>query len=256
MPKVEIEQFSAARDSYTYLVRHRGSNSAAIIDPSFSGPTVDAISPLGWRPVYIINTHHHDDQTGGNRDLKQAFGLRVCGPALEADKIPDIDRKLTGGETFKLGEAEGKIIDVGGHTVGHIAIWFHRTNALFCGDALLVLGCGRRLEGSAAQMWDSLKRLRELPPETQVYCAHENTKTNLAFALELDPGNRKLQERADEIHAALKRGGATVPTLLGDEVLTNPFLRADDPTFQEVIGMAGADAVEVFATLRKKRDDF
>ncbi len=255
MPKVEIEQFSAARDTYSFLVRHRASKSAAIIDPSFSGPTVEAVSQLGWRPVYILNTHHHDDQVGGNRDLKQAFGLRVCGPALEADKIPGIDRKLSGGDIFKLGEAEAKVIDVGGHTVGHLAYWFHRTNALFCGDALLVLGCGRRLEGSAAQMWESLKRLRELPPETQIYCAHENTKTNLAFALEIDPGNRKLEERIGKLREALGSGGA-VPTLLADELTTNPFLWADDPTFQEAIGMAGADAVEVFATLRRKRDDF
>ncbi len=256
MPKVEIEQFSASRESYTYLVRHRGSNSTAIIDPSRSGPTVDALGPLGWNPTYVLNTHHHDDQVGGNRDLKRAFGLRVCGPALEADKIPDIDRQLKGGDVFKLGEAEGKIIDVGGHTVGHIAFWFHRTNALFCGDALLVLGCGRRLEGAAAQMWDSLKRLRELPADTLIYCAHENTMNNLAFALEVDPDNTKLHERAEIIRKQIDAGQPTVPSLMGDEVLTNPFLRADDPGFKEALGMARADAVEVFATLRKKRDDF
>jgi hydroxyacylglutathione hydrolase len=180
----------------------------------------------------------------------------VVGPKPDRERIPGIDVEVDDGDRYRFGATDAEVFFVPGHTRGHIAYWFPGSNALFCGDTLFALGCGRLFEGTPEQMWTSLSRLRALPPETRVYCAHEYTQANARFALSVDGGNQALVRRAEQIDRLRADGQPTVPSTLGQEVATNPFLRADDPELADAVGLAGAEPVEVFAEVRQRKDNF
>jgi hydroxyacylglutathione hydrolase len=256
MSTLEIEQIPTRTDNYVYLIRESGQGKVAVVDPSDAEPVIAALDRLGWRLTDIINTHHHNDHTGGNLELKEKYGCRVTGPRADRDRIAGIDNDVGDGDVFMLGDAEARVFDTPGHTRGHIAYWFPESKALFCGDTLFALGCGRTFEGTPLQMWTSLKKLRALPDDTRVFCAHEYTQANANFALTIETGNQALRDRAKEIDALRTHGKRTVPSLLGLEKETNPFLRADVPAVAEAVDLSADDPVAVFAEVRLRKDNF
>jgi hydroxyacylglutathione hydrolase len=254
MTALTIAQIPVLRDNYVYLLHDAGSGATAAVDPAEAPPVLAALGERGWRLTHIFNTHHHWDHTGGNLDLKAATGCTIVGYRADGHRIPGIDSRVDDGEAVALGHASARVIAVPGHTVGHIAYWFADEGALFCGDTLFSLGCGRLFEGTAAMMWRSLCRLRALPDDTRVYCAHEYTASNAAFALSIDPDNPALRTRADAVAALRRRDEPTVPSRLGEEKAANPFLRADAPVFARLAGSDDPNAV--FADIRRRKDVF
>jgi len=256
MAALDIRQIPALKDNFIYLAKEPKSGAVAVIDPAQAKPVLDMAAMLGWRISHILNTHHHADHVGGNMEIKAATGCTIVGPAADPDRIPGMDIQLHDGDRFDLGAASAEVFFVPGHTRGHIAYWFGDSDALFCGDTLFSIGCGRLFEGTAQQMWNSLSRLRALPPQTRVYCAHEYTSSNIGFALSIDPENAALQKRAVEVSALRAAGRYSVPSLLADERAANPFLRADAPEMAAALGLSGQGAVAVFAEIRRRKDVF
>jgi hydroxyacylglutathione hydrolase len=256
MSQLEIRQIPLLTDNYSYLVREPETGSVAVVDPAEAGPVQDALDRLGWRLTHILNTHHHGDHVGGNRQLKAASGCIVVGPRYDRERIPGIDVEVSEETGYEFGHAHADVFFVPGHTRGHIAYWFAESKALFCGDTLFSLGCGRLFEGDPKQMWNSLGKLRKLPDDARVYCAHEYTENNARFALTVDPANSALRARMDEIRRLRAASKPTVPSRLGDEKAANPFLRADDPVLAANVGLAGADPAAVFGEVRRRKDNF
>ncbi len=256
MPRMEIVQIPVLSDNYVHLVRDTATGVTAAVDPALAQPVLSVLNERDWNLDYILCTHHHHDHVGGNAELKMVTRCKVVGAAVDAERIPGLDIAVRHGEGISLGQLSATVLDVPGHTIGHVAYWFADADALFCGDTLFGLGCGRLFEGSAAQMWTSLLRLRGLPDTAQVYCAHEYTESNAAFARSVDPRNRDLAARSDEVAALRRAGHSTVPSSLAVEKRCNPFLRADDPALQMALGMRGLDPVQVFADLRRRKDVF
>jgi hydroxyacylglutathione hydrolase len=252
---LQIELVPVLNDNYVYLARDPATGACTAVDPSVAGPVLAALDRLGWRLTQILSTHHHHDHVGGNLDLKRATGCTIVGHGRDAARIPGIDVRVEEGGRVTVGSVEGTVLDVSGHTIGHVAYWFAGANVVFCGDTLFSLGCGRLFEGSAAQMWASLMKLRGLPPETAVCCGHEYTAANAAFALALDPANEALRRRAAEVRTLRERGLPTLPSTIGAERATNPFLRANDPDLRHAVGGDG-DPVLVFAEIRRRKDVF
>lgn len=244
------------QDNYAFILHHLPSTQTAVVDPAEAPPVLAFCAQQGWTLTHIWNTHHHGDHTGGNLALKEATGAQVIGSAQDAKRIPGLDIAVGHGAEFVFGDLPVRVFDVSGHTLGHIAFYLPSLPALFCGDALFSLGCGRMFEGTAPQFWESLRRIKALPDETYLYCAHEYTQANLAFARHLDPDNAALIERGAEIERLRAADEATVPTILGVEKATNPFLRADDAAFAAQLGLANRSATDVFAHLRRTKDHF
>jgi hydroxyacylglutathione hydrolase len=243
-------------DNYGYLLHDPASGETGIVDPSEAAPVFAAAGERGWRLTHILNTHHHHDHTGGNLALKQATGAAIVGPAPDRARIPGIDIALDEGETFRLGDVAAEILFIPGHTRGHIAFHFRGEKAVFCGDTLFSLGCGRMFEGTAPMMWASLDKLRRLPPETRIYCGHEYTAANARFAVSIDPNNEALRRREGAVAALRGRGEPTIPSTMGEERAANPFLRADDPGLAAAIGLSDAPPSEVFGEIRRRKDNF
>jgi len=256
MSTFEVHQIATRVDNYVYLLREDTSGKAAVVDPSDAQPVLEALDRLGWELSHILATHHHNDHVGGVPELKAATGCTVVGPRADRDRIPNIEVEVGDGDTYMFHDAEALVFDTPGHTRGHIAYWFAESKALFCGDTLFALGCGRLFEGTAEQMWNSLSKFKAVPDDTQVYCAHEYTQANARFAVGLDPDNVELKTYSDEIDRKRAAGERTVPSLMGRERKTNPFLRADAPDLARAIGMAGRDPVEIFAEVRTRKDNF
>jgi hydroxyacylglutathione hydrolase len=254
MAALEIYQFPCLSDNYGFLVHDSESGETACIDTPETAPILAALEKTGWTLTQIWNTHHHYDHAGNNEEIKRITGCTITGPAGEADKIPAIDRAVDDGDTVMLGAHEAHVLNVGGHTLGHIA--FHMEGHAFVGDSLFALGCGRVFEGTMAQMWESLQKLNALPDGTQIYCAHEYTTSNAAFAVTVDPDNEALSQRVAEISALRAANKPTVPTEIALERATNPFLRATDANVQARLNMSGAPAVDVFAEIRARKDSF
>lgn len=251
MARVEIKILKVLRDNYVYLLNHRATGVAAVVDAGIAGPIIAALDELNWRPRMLLCTHHHADQIGGNLDMKRAYQCDVFGPADEASRIPGITREVRDGDKVTLGSAWGQVIPMPGHTAGGVGYWFEENKALFCGDILYPLGCGRILESTPEEMWATLKRIRAMPKDTQVYCAHSYIDRHAKFARALNRQDEALGEYARNLRSLAGQGKEGVPFLLADEITFNPFLRLDDPTFQAQIGMADSDPVEVLVELRK-----
>lgn len=256
MARLEIERIPVLQDNYVWLAREPAADLVAAVDPSVAAPVLAAAKRRGWRITHILNTHHHPDHTGGNLEIKAATGCTIVGPSHDRARIPGIDVAVSDGDTYAFGGERAEIFFVPGHTSGHIAFWFPASDALFCGDTLFLMGCGRLFEGTPEQMWKSLARLRALPEATNVYCGHEYTQSNARFALTVDPANRALQERAAWVDRMRAENKATVPGTMGDERKTNPFLRADVPSVAAAVGLPGGDPVKVFAEVRRRKDVF
>jgi hydroxyacylglutathione hydrolase len=253
---LEIVRIPVLSDNYVWLMREPQSGCVGVVDPAVAGPVLAEASKRGWKITHILNTHHHGDHVGGNREIKEATGCTVVGLGRDKARIPGIDVTVEDGDRYRFGEAEAEVIFVPGHTIGHCAYAFEEQRALFCGDTLFALGCGKMFEGTPQQFWHSLERLRALPDDMRVYCAHEYTQSNARFAVTIETDNRQLLARRDSIDAARARGEATVPSLLGEEKQTNPFLRADKPWVQMGVGMRGGDPILVFAEVRHRMEVF
>ncbi|MHA6688978.1 hydroxyacylglutathione hydrolase [Devosia sp. A449] len=251
-----VDVFPARSDNFGYLVHDTASGRTAAIDAPDAAAIKTALEHRGWTLSDIFITHHHIDHVEAIPALKAEFGARVVGPRAEADKIDGLDELVAGGETVSLGETVFDVFDAPGHTLGHIVFHDKVGKHLFTADALFSLGVGRMFEGTPGPMWDGVKALRELPDDTLVYCGHEYTASNAAFALSIDPDNVALQQRAAEVEALRKAGKATIPFPLGQDKAANPFLRADDPGLAKHFGLEGASAAEVFAAIRKGKDSF
>lgn len=256
MAKLEIHQFLCLNDNYGVLIHDSKTGATATIDAPDAGAVKKALQDTGWRLSDILNTHHHGDHTGGNLELKREFGCSITGPKGERDRIPGIDRAVAEGDSVALGGHTASVIETPGHTSGHITYHFADDQVAFAGDTLFALGCGRLFEGSAADMWGSLQKLMALPEETTVYCGHEYTQANARFAVTVDPDNDALAKRAGEIDRLRADKKPTVPTTIGLELKTNPFLRPDADGVQKTLGMAGAELVDVFAEIRRRKDAF
>jgi hydroxyacylglutathione hydrolase len=223
---LDIVRIPVLSDNYVWLVREPGTGETTVVDPAVTEPVLAEAEARGWRITQIWNTHWHPDHTGGNAAIKAATGALVTGPAAEAERIPTLDRQVREGDRVMLGPVEAEIFEVPAHTAGHIAYHLPTEQAVFVGDTLFAMGCGRLFEGTAEQMHSNLQRLAGLPPETRAYCAHEYTLSNGRFAVTVEPGNEALVRRMGEVEAARAAGEATVPTTIGLELATNPFMRA------------------------------
>lgn len=252
MSEPEIVIVPCLADNYAYLVHLEGQTAA--IDPSEAEPVAAALAARGWRLTHILNTHHHWDHSGGNRELKAAFGAEVVGPETDRSRIPAIDTGVTEAAGWRFGPLTVGVLEVPAHTRGAVAYVFGQ--AVFTGDTLFTLGCGRLFEGDAAMMQASLAKLAALPGDTKVYCGHDYTLANARFALTLEPGNAALQARAEQAAALREAGGFTVPSTIAEEVATNPFLRTQSAEIRANLGMKDADAVAVFAEIRRRKDSF
>ena len=243
-------------DNYAYLIHEAATGATACIDVPEAAPILAALDERDWKLSHILITHHHHDHVGGVAALAGATGARVIGAAADAHRLPPLDEAVAEGDTVRVGMAEGRVIDVSGHTMGHIAFHFPDSALVFTADSLMALGCGRLFEGDAETMWASLSKLAALPPETLVCSGHEYTAANARFALTIEPGNAALVARAAEIEAVRAAGRPTVPSRLADELATNPFLRADAPEVRAAVGLPDGPDVAVFAEVRARKDRF
>ena len=243
-------------DNYAYLAHDAATGATAVVDVPDAAPVLNALRARGWRASHILITHHHGDHIDGVEALAAATGARVIGAVADAHRLPPLDEAVAEGDLIRIGMAQGQVIDVPGHTVGHVAYHFAESHLVFTGDSLMSCGCGRLFEGTPAQMWSSLTRLMQLPPETLVCSGHEYTAANIRFALGVDPANAALEARAQQVKDARERGEATVPVKLSEELATNPFLRAGQAALKARLGLGGAPDVEVFAHLRALKDQF
>ena len=253
---LQVCQFPCRSDNYGFLAHDPHLNVTASIDTPEEGPINTALEEKGWRLTHILNTHHHGDHTGANMALKERWGCTIVGAANDAERIPGIDVRMADGDKYQFGSLIADVFEVPGHTTGHIAYYFSSEDIAFVGDTLFALGCGRLFEGTPEMMWNSLQKLMALPDETIVYCAHEYTQSNAQFALSVEPGNAALVARSQEIDALRAEGKPTVPTTIGLERATNPFLRPMSENLQETVGLSGADLVSVFTETRLRKDNF
>lgn len=256
MAGLDIRMFPCLSDNYGVLIHDPTSNLTAAIDAPEEDAVRAALEEAGWTLTHIMVTHHHADHTQGIAGLKQRFGCHVVGPRAEAAKIPTLDETVGEGDSWRFGIFEARIHETPGHTKGHIVYWLPNPGVLFAGDTLFALGCGRVFEGTMEEMWSSLEKLAKLPRATLVYCGHEYTASNAKFALTIEPDNAHLKARADEISEKRSRGEPTLPTTIGAELDANPFLRANLPEVKAAIGMADAADAEVFAEIRRRKDNF
>lgn len=239
-------------DNFGYLLHEPEQNVFAVIDAPAAAPLIAAIDAAGGKLDLIILTHHHFDHIDGVAALVERYGAKVVGAAADAHRLPPLDVAVTPGDCIRVGDEEARVIDVSGHTVGHVAYHFPASGKAFTADSLMALGCGRLFEGTALQMWASLTRLMEMPPETQIYSGHDYFDANARFALSIEPENPALLARI-----ARKAAGAPVmPVTLAEELATNPFLRAPIPSVQAAAGLPDADHAAVFAEIRRRKDTF
>lgn len=253
---LQVHMFPCLSDNYGYLVHDPATGVTASIDTPEAAAIEAALAARGWKLTHILNTHHHFDHAGGNAELKAKWGCTVVGAANDAERIPGIDVRVADGDRVQLGTLTATVLEVPGHTTGHIAYYFAADGVVFVGDTLFALGCGRLFEGTPAQMWGSLQKLMALPDDTVVYCAHEYTQSNAAFALAVEPGNAALAARAEEVARLRAAGKPTVPSTIGIEKATNPFLRPHSTELQRAVDRVGAAAVDVFAETRRRKDHF
>jgi hydroxyacylglutathione hydrolase len=252
---LQIRLVPCLSDNIGYLAHDPATGATAAIDAPEAAPLLEALKKEGWSLTDILITHHHPDHVQGIPALKAAFpAAKVTGPKGEASKIPALEALVGDGDIVKVGSASAQIIETPGHTAGHIVYYFADDDALFSGDTLFSLGCGRVFETPMGVMYASLMKLAELPEETRVYCGHEYTQSNAKFALSVEPDNAILVERARHVSELRAAGKLTIPSTLQLEMAANPFLRAEIPAVQAGVGMSGADSAIVFAELRERKN--
>jgi hydroxyacylglutathione hydrolase len=248
--------FPCLTDNYGVLLHDPASGATASIDAPEAAPIEAALKKTGWRLTDILVTHHHADHTQGIGELKARHKCRVVAPRNEAQRIAHVDETVGEGDTVKVGGLEGRVIDTPGHTAGHISYFFPADGLAFVGDTLFSIGCGRVIEGTPQMMWDSLLKLRALPDATKFYCGHEYTAANIRFAKTVEPDNKALAARADEVTKLVAAHKPTIPATIGAEKAANPFLRADDAQIATTVGFGGAPAWKVFAEIRERKNQF
>ena len=253
---LELVTLPALSDNYTYLLHDSASGATACIDVPEAKPILDALSQRGWTLTDIWLTHHHHDHIGGVEDLLKVFDAKVTGASADRHRLPPLNHEVGDGDRFEFGGEVIDVLDVSGHTVGHLAFVAPDSGYAFTADSLMALGCGRLFEGTAAQMWESLQKLAALDPETWICSGHEYTQANARFAITIDPDNADLKARIDRIDLCREGNEPTVPSKLSEEAATNPFLRAADPAIQAHLDMIGAQPVDVFAEIRSRKDRF
>ncbi len=256
-----IELLPAYADNYIFLISDLELGLAMVVDPGDGEVVIRALKQRDLYLSLILNTHHHNDHIGGNVRLQQEYGAPIIGPAKEKNLINGVSRAVSHGDVVTFSTLRGEVLGTPGHTVGHVSYYFPQLSALFCGDVLFSLGCGRVFEGTPAEMWDSLKLLRALPDDTRVYCAHEYSAANAKFALALDKNNEDLKARAAEITTLRQANKPTLPAVLGNEKRCNPFLRADQPDLRlalakQGIAPADTDPAAAFGAMRSAKDRF
>jgi hydroxyacylglutathione hydrolase len=254
MPQLVIHQFPCLSDNFGVLIHDPERDVTASIDAPDANAVAAALKEKGWNLTHIFTTHHHGDHTAGNAPLKAQTRCTIIGPRNEAAKIPGIETKVSEGDTFQFGGHEVQVLDTPGHTAGHITYVIPSAKVAFVGDTLFAIGCGRVIEGNAQMMWNSLKKLMALPKDTAVYCGHEYTQANARFALTIEPENAALQKRAKEVDALRAAGKPTLPTTIGLELETNPFLRPHVAAIQQRLGMVGRPEWEIFGEIRERKN--
>ena len=250
-----VHQFPCLDDNYGFLLHDPDSGETTTIDTPDAKKILAEAEAKGWKITQIWNTHWHPDHAGGNAEIVAKTGARVTGP-MEIERVGAVaDRIVSEGDTVKLGKVTARVIETPGHTLGHIAYDLSEHGIAFVGDTLFALGCGKLFEGTPQQMWTSLLKLRSMPDDTRVYCAHEYTQSNARFALSVDGQNRDLQAYSAEVDQKRAKNIPTVPTTIGKEKRANPFLRADDPGLQAFVGHGG-DAVATLKEVRERKNNF
>ena len=250
-----IEIIPCLSDNYSYLIHEKKLNTVSIVDPS-EFKTCDEVIKKYKKLDFILNTHHHADHVGANLELKKKYNSKILGSDSDKNRIPGIDIFLKENQKQKIGNLEFEVIFIPGHTKGHIAFFFRKEKIAFTGDTLFSLGCGRVFEGTHEEMFNSLNKIKNLPPDTKIYCGHEYTKTNLNFCLTYDPANILLKEKQVDILKKLNSNQPTIPSTLGQEIETNIFLRCNDPGIKHAIGLKDSSELEVFSKLRDLKDTF
>ncbi len=256
MNELDILNVPVLNDNYVYLLHDPASGATACVDPAAAPPVIRAVKDRGWSISHILITHPHSDHTDGVVQIVSEFAAEVYGSHADMNEIPHCTHGVKQGERIDVGTFQAEVFDVPGHTAHHVAYYFADAQALFCGDTLFSLGCGRLFDATAQHMWSSLKKLRSLPPQTRVYGAHEYTAANAEFALSVDPENVDLKARATEVLRLREAGQPSVPSTLESEAACNPFLRCDIPAFKAQLGLQGVEADQVFAELRHQKDRF
>ena len=239
---MEIKIIPCLQDNYSYLIIDNENNTACVIDPSEADPIIQYLENNKIKLKFILNTHHHYDHVGGNQKLKEKYGAIIVGYKGDKERIPEIDILLSDQETWIHENFKAKIIHVPGHTLGHICFYFHKQKSVFTGDTLFSLGCGKIFEGTYSQMFNSLMKLKELPPDTKIFCGHEYTKQNSNFSITHDNNNENLKAKIIDIDSRLKAGLPTIPSTIKDELECNIFLRSNN--------------LETFSKLRDLKDNF
>ena len=252
----EIRVFRCLSDNIGALVHDPATGACAAIDAPDDAPILQALEETGWRLSDILVTHRHPDHVQGIEPLKARFGCRVTAPQKAASEVPLADAYVKEGDTVRVGDLSAHVWETPGHCRDHIAFWFAGEKALFAGDTLFTLGCGRVMESPFAEMWNSLARLATLPGEARVYSGHDYVISNAKFALAVDPENEALKKRAEEAEQAKAAGGFLVPSTIAEEKATNPFLRAGEPALARAVNMDGAAPVAVFQALREWKNRF
>ncbi|MGA8612720.1 MAG: hydroxyacylglutathione hydrolase [Xanthobacteraceae bacterium] len=252
----ETYLFPCLKDNFGVLLHHPQSGATASIDAPDAAAVEAALKKTGWRLTDILVTHHHADHTQGVGALKDHYKCRVVAPRNEAARIAHVDETVGEGDTVRVGALQGRVIDTPGHTAGHISYFFPADKLAFVGDTLFSIGCGRVIEGNPEMMWQSLLKLRGLPDDTQFYCGHEYTEANIRFAKTVEPNNKALAARAEEVMKLTAAHQFTVPATIGAEKVENPFLRADNPEVAKLVGLSGKPAWQVFAEIRERKNRF
>jgi len=250
----EIRLFTCLTDNFGALIHDPATKATASIDAPEAGPIAKALEREGWQLTDILITHHHHDHVGGVAALKQKYGCRVVAPHDRSTKIANVDLRAGHGDVVKVGGLSARVLETPGHTLDHIAYVFDGEKTVFAADTLFSIGCGRVIEGTPEMMWQSLLKLRALPDDTRIYCGHEYTKANVAFAKTVEPDNAALRTRATEVDKLLAAREPTIPSTMGAEKAANPFLRADVPEVAKSVGLAGNPAWKVFAEIRERKN--
>lgn len=253
---VTLPTLTGSMNNYNFLIHDTETGQTALVDAPEDGAIAAELKRRGWGLDVILLTHHHWDHIDGAAALCSEFDAGIIGAAPDAHRLPPLAQEVSPGGAFELFGREVQVIDVPGHTVGHVAFYMPSEKALFSGDSLMVLGCGRLFEGTPAQMFATLSTLADLPSDTVIYSGHEYTEANAAFALTLEPGNEALQNRVEAVKQARAADNPTVPSLLSEELETNPFLRSSSAEIRAAVGLVGADPVDVFTEVRKRKDNF